>query len=160
MNKCLQPLLLSKLFLLQAMSTLVQQNILARKQARLRQDSPIRLEKRCAPMQPADFPSRFECIGDTFCSNVDPVATLQKTEVNRNILQKDTIFHSRLLVPTMIPFTTPFLELCFEVGRHYNLQTRSLHDKDGRMSMDFSLEGVEKTFHLPKHGEIYILKHS
>lgn len=72
----------------------------------------------------------------------------------------EVICTSGLATTTLIPFVTPFPELCYEVGRHANYKTHALYDTNGNKILDFSLEGIEEAFNWSNEGVIYIERDS
>lgn len=66
------------------------------------------------------------------------------SELDKNQMLKEVVCMSGLATDTLIPFATPFLELCYKVDRHANFKDRALYDTNGKKILNFSPKGLKR----------------
>jgi len=126
----------------------------ARDLDRPRQDCIITCERQDSLPQGARFSRNdLATIRDIDGQDVDPMQMREKIRgFPVNDLKQDIVFFSRLFTCPFVPFTTTFLELCMEVGHHWQKGERVLCDIKGDIIMNFNLDAIKTTFQWTSKG--------
>lgn len=85
--------------------------------------------------------------------NIDPMLMRDRIRTMEIVvLKQDLTFFSRLSNAALVPFATPFPELCFEIGQIWQKGDQVLKDIKGDIIMDFNPAAIKKAFQWRSEG--------